>query len=70
MNRYYEFTIFIPKDNNVIVVAESEVIPDNLSYKLLEYNHHSIKGNVEAKRKILIKLADVQEVHDKKIKWN
>ena len=61
------FTIFIPKDNNVIAVAESEVIPDNLSYKLLEYNHHSMKGNIEAKREILVKLADVLESHDKKL---
>lgn len=60
-------TIFVPRDNNAIAVAESELIPDNLSYKVLEYNHHSLKGNIEAKREILIKLANVLESYDKKL---
>lgn len=53
--------IFVPKDNTVMVVTESEQIPDNLSYKVLEYKHHSMKGNIEAKRDTLIKLADILE---------
>ena len=62
-----DFTIFVPRDSNAIAVAESELISDNLSYKVLEYNHHSLKGNVEAKRGILIKLAAVLEAYDKKL---
>lgn len=34
---------------------------------MLEYNHHSLKGNIEAKREILVKLADVLEAYDKKL---
>ena len=60
-------TIFVPRDNNAIVVAESELIPDSLSYKVLEYNHHSLKGDIEAKREILVKLASVLESQDKKL---
>lgn len=62
-----DFTIFIPRDSNAISVAESELIPDNLSYKVLEYNHHSLKGNIVAKKEILIKLANVLESYDKKL---
>lgn len=60
-------TIFVPRDNNAIAVAESELIPDNISYKVLEYNHHSLKGDIEAKREILVKLANVLESYDKKL---
>lgn len=59
--------IFVPRDDNAIAVAESELIPDNLSYKVLEYNHHSLKGNIGAKREILVKLASVLESQDKKL---
>ena len=60
-------TIFVPRDSNAIAVSESELIPDNLSYKVLEYNHHSLKGDIEAKKEILVKLAAVLEPYDKKL---
>lgn len=60
-------TIFVPRDCNAIAVAESELIPDSLSYKVLEYNHHSLKGDIDAKREILVKLASVLESQDKKL---
>ena len=59
--------IFVPRDDNAIAVAESELIPDHLSYKVLESNHHSLKGNIGAKREILVKLASVLESQDKKL---
>ena len=40
------FTIFVPKDNAAIAVSESELIPEALSYKIIAYNHHSMKGIV------------------------
>jgi len=61
------FTILVPKDNNVIAVAESELIPECLSYKVLEYNHHSMKGDVESKKETLIKLADALEAKRPKL---
>lgn len=60
-------TIFVPQDNCAIAVATSELIPENLSYKVLEYNHHSLKGNIEAKRDALVKLASILEPYDKKL---
>ena len=59
--------IFIPKDNNAISVSESECIPANLSYKVLEYNHHSMKGNIESKKDILLKLSYLLEAKRKKL---
>ncbi len=61
------FTIFVPRDNNAIAIAESQLIPDNLSYKVLEYNHHSLKGNIEAKKEILIKMATILESYSGKL---
>lgn len=43
------------------------MIPDNLSYKVLEYNHHSLKGNIEAKKEILIKMASILESYSGKL---
>ena len=55
------YIIFVPKDNVAISVAESTIIPENISYKVIEYNHHSIKGDIEAKKGILLKLAELLE---------
>lgn len=62
-----DFTIFVPRDNNAIAAAESELVPESLSYKVLEYNHYSLNGNIEAKREILAKVANVLEAYDKKL---
>lgn len=56
-------TIFVPKDNVAIVVSESEWIPDNISYKIIAYNHHSMTGDLEAKRQTLLIFADLLEPH-------
>mgnify|MGYP007083700108 FL=1 len=55
------FAIFLPKDNTAIVVSESEYIPENLSYKVIAYNHHSMKGNLEQKKQTLLIFADLLE---------
>lgn len=55
------FTIFVPKDNVAFAVAESSLMPAPLSYKVIAYNHHSKKGDLENKRQILLALADVLE---------
>lgn len=51
-----EIIIFVQKDQAVTSV--SELINKGLSYHLLEYNHHSLKGNLEKKKIILKLLAD------------
>ncbi|MBP5790272.1 MAG: hypothetical protein J6W29_08585 [Neisseriaceae bacterium] len=61
-------TIFIPKSPEAIAVAESNIIPDNLTaYEILKYYHHSLQGNIQEKKQILLKLADILEPKRKKI---
>ncbi len=50
---------FVPKSQPAIVV--SEMLPPNLSYKVIEYNHHSMKGDLDRKRATLKLLADQLE---------
>ncbi|MBE6850963.1 MAG: hypothetical protein E7504_04375 [Ruminococcus sp.] len=50
---------FVPKSQPAIVV--SEMLPPNLSYKVIEYNHHSMKGNLARKQATLKLLADQLE---------
>lgn len=52
-------TIFVPKSQPAIVV--SEMLPPNLSYKVIEYNHHSMKGDLARKQATLKLLADQLE---------
>lgn len=52
---------FVPKDNAAISVAESTIIPENVSYKVIEYNHHRVKGDIETKKGILLKLVELLE---------
>ncbi|NDO51698.1 hypothetical protein FMM75_20750 [Lachnospiraceae bacterium MD335] len=49
-------TIFVPKSQEAISV--SEIIDPELSYKVIEYNHHLLQGNIEGKKAILLLLAD------------
>lgn len=55
------YTIFVEKSPAAIAVAESELIPENLSYKLISYNHYAMKGNIEEKKAVLLQLALILE---------
>lgn len=59
------FTIFVPKDNVSIAVSESNLIPDKFSYKIVTYNHHSMRGNIDAKKETLLILANLLEPYEK-----
>ena len=61
-------TDFVPKDQAAISVAE--IIDPNLSYKVIEYNHHSMKGDLERKKAILLALADKLEAMRPKLQEN
>ena len=52
-------TDFVPKDAAAISV--SEIIDPSMSYKVIEYNHHSMKGNLAQKKATLLALADKLE---------
>lgn len=60
-------TIFVPKDNVAIAVSQSELIPDGMSYRVISYSHHSLKGNLEGKRATLQSLANALEPYEKKL---
>lgn len=54
------FTVFTEMSSSAIAV--SEIIEDeNLSYKTIYYNHHSMKGDIEGKKEIILKLANCLE---------
>lgn len=50
-----DFIIFVEKNSAAISVAE--ILPQELSYKVISYNHHSMKGDVNGKKEILLQLA-------------
>lgn len=62
-----EVISFVPKEPAAIEVAES-VDDEDVSYKVLFYNHHSLKGDLEGKREILDKLAHKLEPRKKDLK--
>ncbi len=55
------FTIFVEKSPAAIAVAESEMIPEKLSYQIISYNHYSLKGNITEKKNVILQLADLLE---------
>lgn len=59
-------TDFVPKDQAVISVAET--VEPELSYKVIEYNHHSMKGDLERKKAILVALGRKLEPKRGKLK--
>ena len=58
-------TIFVPKSQPAIVV--SEILSPSLSYKVIEYNHHSMKGDLDKKQATLKLLADQLEAKKDKL---
>lgn len=56
---------FVPKSQPAIVV--SETLPSDLSYKVIEYNHHSMKGDLKRKQATLKLLADQLEAKRKEL---
>lgn len=49
------FIIFVEKNPSAMSVAE--ILPQELSYKVISYNHHLMKGDVKGKKEILLQLA-------------
>lgn len=49
-----EITIYVPKEPAAIEV--SQIVDEEISYKVLSYNHHSLKGN------IIILMKQMQEI--------
>ena len=60
-----DFAIFVPKDSVAIAVSKLDQIPENVSYRIIAYNHHSM--DIESKKQTLLVLAHLLEPHDKKL---
>lgn len=54
-NNKDNITTFVPRSQTAISVAE--IIDPELSFDVIEYNHHSMKGDIERKTRILEALA-------------
>lgn len=61
-----DVTIFVPKSAAAISVAE--IVEPVLSYKVIEYNHHKLKGNLVEKKNILLCLYEKLEPQRPKLK--
>ena len=62
------FTIFVEQSPAAIAVAESPLVPENLSYRLISYNHYAMKGNLDAKKSVLQQLSSILEAQRKNLK--
>lgn len=56
------------KSPAAISVSESQMMPETLSYQILEYNHHSLKGDIESKKQIIVQIANVLEPKREELK--
>ena len=54
-----KLTIFVERDAAAVSVAE--ILPPPVSYRVISYNHRSMKGNIEIKKETLLKFSDLLE---------
>ncbi len=66
-NLSYEY-IYFDKEEKVILVerdsaafAVADIVEEELAFKVIEYNHYLLKGDLDKKRNILKALADKVE---------
>lgn len=50
--------IVLVVEKNAAATSVAELVDEELAYSIISYNHFLLKGNVDEKRKILLKLAD------------
>ena len=65
-DKEHDVIIFVPKSQEAIAV--SEIIDPSVSYKTIEYNHHSMKGDLVRKRDTLLKYSDLLEARRQELK--
>ena len=61
-----DFVIYVEKDSAAISVAE--IVPEQLAFVVLEYNHHKLKGDLNKKRQLLKEMADNIEPERKRLR--
>lgn len=60
-----EMALIVEKDATVTAVAE--IVPSELSLKVIKYNHYTLKGDIELKKEIILTLANNLEPKRKQI---
>ena len=55
------FVIYVEKSPAAISVSRSGMIPDEMSYKVLSYNHYRMHGDIEKKKQTLLQFANILE---------
>lgn len=65
-NNNGRITDFVEKDAAAISVAE--ITDESLAYRILEYNHHSLKGDIVEKKNILLAIYDKMASNEKKLR--
>ena len=60
-------TIFVPRDNAALAVAGLDQVPEDVSHKILLYHHYTMKGNIAAKKAVLLALANQLEPYEKSL---
>lgn len=61
-----DITIFIEKNSEAIAVAE--IVPIEIAFSVLQYNHHKLKGDLNQKKIILKAMADNIESERKELR--
>ncbi|MBP3594981.1 MAG: hypothetical protein J6J44_10665 [Lachnospiraceae bacterium] len=69
----YEMKLYEKKEQVLVVrknasaTSVAEIVEDNLAYQIVKYNHHSLKGDIESKKVILLALGSELEPKRKDI---
>lgn len=59
--------IWIFVEKSAALTSVVEIVPPKIATKILEFNHHNLKGDIEQKRKILKEMADYIEPQEKEL---
>lgn len=62
-----ESKLYIMVEKSPQAISVSEIVPQKLSVETLQYNHYSLKGNIDQKQKILKDMADYIEPLEQKL---
>ena len=54
-------------EKSAAAVSVAEIVPSHIATELLEYNHHSLQGNIAQKKKILVDMAGHIEPREKEL---
>ncbi len=65
---YDEYEMVLIIEDKPEITAVAEIADDDLALEIIKYNHHTLKGDIESKKSILLKLGSELEPKRKDIK--